>query len=145
MISTTNYFWFVTGVRSSCTGLRCFLTLRLHLGLACLAMLRRSCSPLRVRHSRSSCSSVLWCSVTVTGSQHILISSIHLFRFHVFTGRIINHLSLYSSVFTFILTGCLSATRDLISIFTSALGRILCVCECGGKEYGAPSANLIFS
>lgn len=37
-------------------------------------------------------------------------SSVHQFRFHVFTGQIINHLSFYSSVFTFILTGCLSAT-----------------------------------
>lgn len=37
-------------------------------------------------------------------------SSVHLFRFHVFTGLIINHLSLCSSVFTFILTGRLSAT-----------------------------------
>lgn len=42
--------------------------------------------------------------------------------------QIINHLSLYSSVFTFILTGCLGATRDQDLILLRLLWAEYCVC-----------------
>jgi len=67
------YVSYVTGVRSSCTGSRCFPTLRLQLGSVCLAMPRTCCSPLRVRHSLLSSSPELYCSSSVTGPRHILL------------------------------------------------------------------------
>lgn len=72
--------------------------------------------------------SMVFCHIDRTITCLDASSSLHLFRFHVSRRPIINHLSLYSSVFAVILTGRLNAARDHDLILLRLLWAEYCVC-----------------
>lgn len=65
----------------------------------------------------------------------IFFSSVNRQGFHAYLGSIINHLSLYSSVFVMILTWFLSAARHQDVVFLCLYWAEQCPCMCDGEEY----------